>query len=134
MSKEHDSTAAMLYTYFGAPDPGGALDRLYGKDEVETIEGVALAVVNKTTNHVTIFRLPKPNRHYHLFQPRMEHFKLSLEGDDMQNYHEANEEIQGFYTNKQLFVGRKTAKKIAVNSRQCKSETNSKELFSEDVW
>lgn len=134
MSKEYDSTGAMAYAWFGTPGCDKALDKVFGKDEIETIEGVALAVVNKTTNHVTIFRLPKPNRHHHLFEHRMQHFKLSLEGDDMRNYHDANEEIQGFYTNKQLFVSRKTAKKIAIKSGQCNSKTISKELSSEDIW
>lgn len=49
--------------------------------------------------------------------------------------HEAGEEVQGFLTNKNRFVGRKEAAQIALSSGQIKKlNFSSESLYSEDLY
>jgi hypothetical protein len=47
---------------------------------------------------------------------------------------EVGEYIQGFLTNKNRFVDRIEARKIAFEMNQVKETINSKKLFSEDLY
>ena len=75
----------------------------------------------------TIYALPKPNRHYNVFQiiqPEDKHFQL---------------EIQGFLDENNNFLGRREAFIQATKSGQIARNPDPKlyqgdELFSEDLW
>lgn len=47
---------------------------------------------------------------------------------------EAGEEIQGFLTSKNMFIGREEAAIMAFNLGQIDKIYEGKELFSEDIW
>ncbi len=83
------------------------------------IIGVAIRLNGK------VYSLLAPNRHHHVIRMMVEEHKLPppILGE------------QGFILDdKNLFVGRRTARLIAIQNGQCKHPSHPKELFSEDLW
>lgn len=82
------------------------------------ITGVAIKF-----NQLTIC-LPKPNRHHDVIRYMVNGFGFPapITGE------------QGFYTDSGLFLTRTAAKRYAQKHNQLTQPTDSKYLFSEDLW
>jgi hypothetical protein len=86
----------------------------------DVITGVAIL-----TKAGSMISLPKPHRHHHIFA------LAAFLGVDM------NDGKQGFVTTNGAFVDRKEAQRLVISHGQQNrrsGNTESKELFSEDVW
>jgi hypothetical protein len=76
----------------------------------------------------TIYALPNPNRHHHIFQIM-----------DEADHKTFNNEIQGFLDDQGNFLDRREAYILATNEGQIARNPNpanyqGDELFSEDLW
>lgn len=85
----------------------------------EVIAATAIRVGGMTVS------LPQPARHFHVLKSLRETF-----GDE---FGDAAPENQGFVTSFGRYVGRREAKRIAVEAGQV-ADGGQAELFSEDVW
>ena len=74
------------------------------------------------------YRLPKPNRHHNVIRMIAKENGVGINGPD----------IQGFYTDKGVFLDRYEGMKYATAEGQVLPrgihEYNGNELFSEDLW
>lgn len=88
-----------------------------------------IGVVVKIGDHIEI-RLPKPNRHHDCFR----HFAEVTGKNAPATGLRTSGDNQGFYTDKGIFLNRKSALLHARRCGQLKNINAKHYLFSEDVW